>query len=123
VNGLQRELGHTLELLDEAKEKSRECKESMNNMKRQLRNASKKVKELRAEAEARDRLIETFSNMLLKKIDGMSINSGEEDSGCGGIVDLEENVVDKCVVENLVMEQGSDSSKVNVLRDCVPTQE
>lgn len=88
-------------------------------MKRELRNASKKMKELRAEAEARDRLIETFSNILLKKIDGISVNSGEDE----GIVGLEENVVEKSAVENLVMEQGTDSSKVNVLRDCVPALE
>ena len=101
MNGLQRELGHTLESLDTANEQLNEYKESMNNMKRELRRASKKVKELSSEAEARDRLIETFSSILLKKIDGIN-SSGEEGSG---VVGLEENI-EKGMVDNLVLDQG-----------------
>lgn len=101
VNGLQRELGHTLESLDTANEQLNEYKESMNNMKRELRRASKKVKELSSEAEARDRLIETFSSILLKKIGGIN-SSGEEGSG---VIGLEENI-EKGMVDNLVLDQG-----------------
>lgn len=99
MNGLQRELGLTLESLDEVKEQSREYKDSMNNLKRDLRHVSKKMKEMHAEAEARDRLIETFSNILLKKIDG--INCG----GDGATVGEEKRVV-KLIAENLI-EQGT----------------
>jgi chromosome segregation ATPase len=101
VNGLQRELGHTLESLDTANGQLNEYKESMNNMKRELRRASKKVKELSAEAEARDRLIETFSNILLKKIDGIN-SSGEEGSGFVGL----EGNIEEGMVDNLVLDQG-----------------
>ncbi|KAL3771171.1 hypothetical protein ACHAWU_004794 [Discostella pseudostelligera] len=114
VNGLQRELGHSLESLDDANEQSREYKESMNSLKRELRHATKKVKELCAEAEARDRLIETFSSILLKRIDDSS--SGEE----GGTVSLDESEVK--MVEKLVLEQKGDSSDVPQ-QECVPTLE
>ncbi len=79
MSGLQRELGRTLESLDDANDRSRGDRESANNLKRELRNASRQVKELKAEAEARDRLIESFASILLKKID-----TGSE----GGIVGL-----------------------------------
>lgn len=114
VNGLQRELGHSLESLDDANEQSREYKESMNSLKRELRHATKKVKELCAEAEARDRLIETFSSILLKRIDDSS--SGEE----GGTVSLDESEVK--MVEKLALEQKGDSSDVPQ-QECVPTLE
>ena len=87
----------------------------MNSLKRELRHATKKVKELCAEAEARDRLIETFSNILLKRIDGSS--DGEE----GGTVGLEENEVK--MVEKLVLEQKGDSSEVLVQQGFAPTLE
>lgn len=107
MNGLQRELGLTLESLDEVKEQSREYKESMHNLKRELRHVSKKMKEMHAEAEARDRLIETFSNILLKKIDG--INSSGDEGGDNATVG-EEKRVEKLVAENLVIERGTSPS-------------
>lgn len=71
VNGLQRELGLSLESCDSAKKRS-------SNVKHELKAATRKVTELEAEAEARDKLIETFSNILLQKIDSMGNGTAEE---------------------------------------------
>mmetsp|Transcript_14643 Transcript_14643/g.26522 ORF Transcript_14643/g.26522 Transcript_14643/m.26522 type:complete len:524 (-) Transcript_14643:129-1700(-) len=84
VDGLQRELGLSLESLDNTKKRARESRESSSNLKHELRNASTKVKELTAEAEARDKLIETFSKILLQKVGldggedgGLNVDNGE----------------------------------------------
>ena len=80
VDGLQRELGLTLESLDDAKKRSRELRSSASSLKHQLRSASIKAKELAAEAEARDKLIETFTKILLQRVGGAE----GEDGGQGG---------------------------------------
>ena len=68
MRGLQRELGHTLRSLDEAKKRARESRESSNCHRRELRDATLRLKEATAEAEARDRLIETFKGLLLQRV-------------------------------------------------------
>jgi hypothetical protein len=68
VKGLQRELDHALRSLDDAKERVRESRESSNCHKRDLRDATLRLKEAAAEAEARDRLIETFKGLLLQRV-------------------------------------------------------
>lgn len=52
----------------------------MSNLKRELRNTTTKVKNLTAEAEARDKLIETFTKILLQKV-GLEEGGG----GVGGL--------------------------------------
>jgi hypothetical protein len=68
VKGLQRELGLALRSLDDAKERARESRESTHCLRRELRDAKASLKESSAEAEARDRLIETFKGILLQKV-------------------------------------------------------
>jgi len=68
VKGLQRELGLALRSLDDAKERARESRESTHCLRRELRDANARLKESSAEAEARDRLIETFKGILLQKV-------------------------------------------------------
>ena len=61
VDGLQRELGLTLNSLDSSKKRA-------SILKVELRTASSKVNDLTREAEARDQLIDTFSGILLQKV-------------------------------------------------------
>ena len=70
VEGLQRELGTSLESLDSTKKRA-------SILKHELRSATTKVNELTAEAEARDKLIETFSKILLQRV-GLEGGGGEE---------------------------------------------
>jgi len=81
VDGLQRELALSLESLDTNKKRVRVSRETASNLKHELRSASTKVKELTAEAEARDRLIETFSKILLQKV---GLEEGEGGGAGGG---------------------------------------
>jgi len=71
VDGLQRELGLTLESLDSSKKRA-------SNLKVELRTASSKVNDLTREAEARDQLIDTFSGILLQKVGLESLTAAEE---------------------------------------------
>jgi hypothetical protein len=68
VKGLQRELGLALRSLDDAKEREIESRESSHGLRRELRDVKARLKESAAEAEARDRLIETFKGILLQKV-------------------------------------------------------
>ena len=68
VTGLQRELGLALRSLDEAKERIRGSRESSHGLKREIRVVTARLKESVAEAEARDRLIDTFKGILLQKV-------------------------------------------------------
>eukprot|EP00581_Thalassiosira_minuscula_P012144 CAMPEP_0183713758 /NCGR_PEP_ID=MMETSP0737-20130205/8509_1 /TAXON_ID=385413 /ORGANISM="Thalassiosira miniscula, Strain CCMP1093" /LENGTH=633 /DNA_ID=CAMNT_0025942587 /DNA_START=42 /DNA_END=1943 /DNA_ORIENTATION=- len=79
VDGLQRELAMSLESLDDHKKRSRKDRESNTDLKHELRNATAKVKELTAEAEARDKLIGTFSKILLEKVGLNGIDGGDGD--------------------------------------------
>ncbi|KAL9180567.1 hypothetical protein ACHAXT_011020 [Thalassiosira profunda] len=78
--GLQRELAGALESLDRMKKHARSNKESASHLKHKYRGASKKVGQLTAEAEARDKLIETFSQILLQRVglEGADIGAEEE---------------------------------------------
>lgn len=68
VTGLQHELGLALRSLDEAKERIRGSRESSHGLKREIRVVTARLKESVAEAEARDRLIDTFKGILLQKV-------------------------------------------------------
>jgi septal ring factor EnvC (AmiA/AmiB activator) len=68
VTGLQRELGLALQSLDETKERIRGSRESSHGLKREIRVVTARLKESIAEAEARDRLIDTFKGILLQKV-------------------------------------------------------
>jgi len=68
VDGLQRELALSLGSLDTNKRRARESREAISKLKHELRSTSMKVNELDSEAEARDKLIETFSKILLQKV-------------------------------------------------------
>ena len=79
---MQRELGLSLQTLDKAKKRARQSREAASNLKRDLRSATARAKELTAEADARDGLIETFTQILLRKAgadEGGADGSGEED--------------------------------------------
>ena len=98
MEGLQRELGLSLESLDKAKKRSRETRESTSNLKHDLRNASTKIEELTAEAEARDKLIETFTKILLQKV---GLEDGEVDNNGNGKALLEESLADGVLIGQL----------------------
>ncbi|KAL7462898.1 hypothetical protein ACHAXS_003272 [Conticribra weissflogii] len=94
VAGLQRELATSLTSLDEYKKSARESRESASTMKYKLKQATAKVSQLRDEAEARDKLIDTFSRILLQKagiegeFDGSVDSSAPGSSGEEKIADL-----------------------------------
>ena len=71
VDGLQRELGLTLKSLDTSKKRA-------SNLKVELRTGSSKVNDLTREAEARDKLIDTFSGILLQKVGSLTEKDSEE---------------------------------------------
>jgi len=54
-----------------------------------LRNSSTKIKELTAEAEARDKLIETFSKILLQRIDVGEVGEGLTMDSAGDVAKAE----------------------------------
>ena len=94
MEGLQRELGLALESRDSAKKRARELRESASSLKRQLRSSAGKAKELKAEAEARDKLIETFTKILLQRV-GVEEGGGGEGNvlsllGSHNLKDLQE---------------------------------
>ncbi|KAL7554384.1 hypothetical protein ACHAWF_017829 [Thalassiosira exigua] len=84
VDGLQRELGLSLESLDKAKKRARQSREAASNLKHDLRNATSKAKELTAEAEARDKLIESFTKILLQRAGVEGGRGGGDDEGLEG---------------------------------------
>lgn len=54
-----------------------------------MRNSSTKIKELTAEAEARDKLIETFSKILLQRIDVGEVGEGLTMDSAGDVAEAE----------------------------------
>ena len=75
----------------------RESRESNSNLKYELRSATKKAKELTAEAEARDKLVETFTKILLQKV-GLEGSGGGGDGAIGAEGNLEEEKIADAVV-------------------------
>lgn len=67
VDGLQRELGLALESLDDAEKRVVESREVASKLKSKIRNMTSKLNDLTEEADARDKLIETFTKLLLEK--------------------------------------------------------
>lgn len=68
VAGLQKQLAQSLKSVEKREHSAREYRESVSKLKRKLGQASSTISKLRKEAEARDKLIDTFSRMLLTKI-------------------------------------------------------
>lgn len=67
VDGLQRELSLALESVDDAEKRVVESQEAALKLKRKMRSMSSKLKDLNEEAQARDKLIETFTKLLVDK--------------------------------------------------------
>mmetsp|Transcript_5855 Transcript_5855/g.9580 ORF Transcript_5855/g.9580 Transcript_5855/m.9580 type:complete len:510 (+) Transcript_5855:51-1580(+) len=67
VDGLQRELSLALESLDDAEKRVNESQEAASKLKRKMRTMSSKLNDLTKEADARDKLIETFTKLLVDK--------------------------------------------------------
>ena len=97
VSGLQRELAQSLKSQEGYKKRVRESRESNSNLKYELRSATKKAKELTAEAEARDKLVETFTKILLQKV-GLEGSAGGGDGAIGAEGNLEEEKIADAVV-------------------------
>ena len=88
----------------------RESRESNSNLKYELRSATKRVKELTAEAEARDRLVETFTKILLQKV-GLEGSAGGGDGAIGAEGNLEEEKIADAVVM-VQMEEALSALKI-----------
>ena len=67
VDGLQRELSLALESLDDAEKRVDESQEAASKLKRKMRTMSSKLNDLTKEADARDKLIDTFTKLLVDK--------------------------------------------------------
>ena len=67
VDGLQRELGLALESVDDAEKRVVESREVASKLKSKMRTMTSKLNDLMEEADARDKLIETFTKLLLEK--------------------------------------------------------
>ena len=67
VDGLQRELSLALENLDDAEKRVGESQEAASKLKRKMRTMSSKLNDLTKEADARDKLIDTFTKLLVDK--------------------------------------------------------
>lgn len=80
VAGLQRELATSLEALEDSEKRAREYRDMASNLKHKLRNTTSTVTELKVEAEARDKLIDTFSRILLQKVGVEGDAEGSMDS-------------------------------------------
>lgn len=83
VDGLQRELGLALESVDDAEKRAMEAREASSKLKSKMRTMSSKMKDLTQEADARDKLITTFTNLLLEKV-----GTENGDAGLTGKLDL-----------------------------------
>lgn len=83
VDGLQRELGLALESVDDAEKRVMEAREASSKLKNKMRTMSSKMKDLTQEADARDKLITTFTNLLLEKV-----GTENGDAGLTGKLDL-----------------------------------
>jgi len=70
VDGLQRELSLALESADDAEKRVVESHEAASKLKRKMRTMSSKLNGLTEEANARDKLIETFTKLLVDKNGG-----------------------------------------------------
>ena len=70
VDGLQRELSLALESADDAEKRVDESHEAASKLKRKMRTMSSKLNGLTEEANARDKLIETFTKLLVDKNGG-----------------------------------------------------
>ncbi|KAL7489137.1 hypothetical protein ACHAW6_014717 [Cyclotella cf. meneghiniana] len=84
VAGLQKELAQSLKALEKKEQSLREHRESSAKLKRKLSHATSTVAKLKHEAESRDKLIDTFTRMLLHKIGVDGDENGSFDASCLG---------------------------------------
>eukprot|EP00804_Cyclotella_cryptica_P003217 CCRYP_010467-RA/>CCRYP_010467-RA protein AED:0.33 eAED:0.33 QI:227/1/1/1/1/1/2/412/541 len=84
VAGLQKELAQSLKTMEKKEKSLRDHRESTSKLKRKLSHATSTVAKLKREAEARDKLIDTFTRMLLNKIGVDGDENGSIDENCSG---------------------------------------
>ena len=83
VEGLQKQLAYSLKSIEKNEQSTKESREATSKMKRRLSHASSTISKLKNEAEARDKLIESFTKILLQKI-GMQEENEEADESTVG---------------------------------------
>jgi hypothetical protein len=103
VEGLQKELAQSLKSIEKKEQSAKENRETTSKLKRRLNHALSTISKLKNEAEARDKLIESFTKILLQKI-------GVEDDGNG----LDESSVDAEKMNLSMLEQ---SLKMSLAKD------
>jgi hypothetical protein len=103
VEGLQKELAQSLKSIEKKEQSAKENRETTSKQKRRLNHALSTISKLKNEAEARDKLIESFTKILLQKI-------GVEDDGNG----LDESSVDAEKMNLSMLEQ---SLKMSLAKD------
>lgn len=103
VEGLQKELAQSLKSIEKKEQSAKENRETTSKLKRRLNHALSTISKLKNEAEARDKLIESFTKILLQKI-------GVEDDGNG----LDESTVDAEKMNLSMLEQ---SLKMSLAKD------
>jgi chromosome segregation ATPase len=104
VEGLQKELAQSLKSIEKKEQSAKENRETTSKLKRRLNHALSTISKLKNEAEARDKLIESFTKILLQKI-------GVEDDGGNG---LDESTVDAEKMNLSMLEQ---SLKMSLAKD------
>ncbi|EJK50335.1 hypothetical protein THAOC_30712 [Thalassiosira oceanica] len=100
VEGLQRELALSMESQEASKKRARDSKDAASLYKQELRKAKSKIQDLMTEAEARDKLIESFSQILLQRV-GVEGAQLDEEKG----MDVNDEVPS---VQNLAIESELD---------------
>lgn len=83
VEGLQKQLAYSLKSIEKNEQSTKESREATSKLKRRLNHASSTISKLKNEAEARDKLIESFTKILLQKI-GMNADSDNIDESTVG---------------------------------------
>ena len=104
VNGLQKELTRCLESIEKKEKYAKEQRETVSKLKRKLNQSSSSVSKLKNEAECRDKLIESFTKILLQKI-------GMEDNESGR---LDESTIEEDKMNLATLEQ---SLKMSMAQD------
>ena len=96
VEGLQKELAQSLKSVEKKEKSAKEQRETASKLKRKLNQASSTVSKLKNEAECRDKLIESFTKILLQKI-------GVEDNETGP---LDESTIEEEKMTLSTLEQS-----------------
>lgn len=104
VEGLQKELAQSLKSVEKKEKSAKEQRETASKLKRKLNQASSTVSKLKNEAECRDKLIESFTKILLQKI-------GVEDNKTGP---LDESTIEE---EKMTLSTLEQSLKMSLAQD------